>query len=64
MNIKSHAESSRFLSGIFAQNMIDSLKKQRGLNEKNKLQLLTDIGTLKNIIQPLIFEKLNERRRS
>lgn len=44
--------------------MIDSLKKQRGLNEKNKLQLLTDIGTLKNIIQPLIFEKLNERRRS
>ena len=50
------------LSGIFAQNSNDSLKKQKEVQVKNELQLLTDIGTLKNIIQSSIFEKLNERK--
>ena len=43
------------LSGILAQNSNDSLKKQKDLQEKNELQLFTDINTLKNIIQPSIF---------
>ena len=50
------------LSGILAQNSNDSLKKQKDLQEKNELQLFTDINTLKNIIQPSIFEKLHKRK--
>lgn len=52
------------LSGILAQNSNDSLKKQKDLQEKNELQLFTDINTLKNIIQPSIFEKLHKRKGS
>ncbi|ENV17809.1 helix-turn-helix domain-containing protein [Acinetobacter guillouiae] len=50
------------LSGMIAQSSNDVLKKQIESREKNELQLLTDIGTLKNIIQPSILKKLNERQ--
>src|SRR5690606_26222730 len=40
------------LSGIVAHNSNNILKKHIDSKEDNGLQLLTDIGTLKNIIQP------------
>ncbi|TCB75548.1 XRE family transcriptional regulator [Acinetobacter sp. ANC 3781] len=43
------------ISGVIAQNNIDN--KAQIATTTNELQLLTDIGTLKNIIQQSIIEK-------